>query len=80
MGVLIGDEIHCGYHGMRFGPDGRCTHNPLHGGGIPEKMKIRSYPVVERHDMIWIWLGESRADDRDKIPDFSFQSTLASVA
>lgn len=74
MGVVVGDDIRCGYHGMRFGPDGVCNHNPLHGSFIPEKMRLRAYPVQERHDMIWIWLGRPSAADPDKIPDFSFNT------
>ena len=27
-GSLCGDEIQCGYHGLRFGPDGSCTFAP----------------------------------------------------
>ena len=33
-GRLRGDEIECGYHGLRFDPTGRCTRNP-HGENIP---------------------------------------------
>ena len=27
-GTLCGDEIQCGYHGLRFTPDGRCSYVP----------------------------------------------------
>ncbi len=32
MGKQIGDEVQCPYHGIQFGPDGRCTHVPSQGG------------------------------------------------
>lgn len=33
-GKLHGDVLACPYHGLQFGPDGRCVHNP-HGEVIP---------------------------------------------
>ena len=70
-GRLIGDDIRCGYHGFRFGPSGGCTHSPLIDGIIPAKMRIKRYAVIERHAMIWLWLGDADAADPDLIPDFS---------
>jgi|SRR5882757_3497812 len=70
-GKLIDDTVQCSYHGLRFGPDGRCVLNPHADGQIPGKMKVRSYPVAERHDMIWLWLGEPNEADQSAIPDFS---------
>src|SRR3546814_11939591 len=31
-GKQIGDDIQCGYHGIRYGRDGRCTHVPSQPG------------------------------------------------
>ena len=28
LGSLEGDDVRCGYHGIRYDPDGRCTHMP----------------------------------------------------
>ena len=71
-GVRDGDEITCGYHGMRFGADGRCTNNPQHDGTIAPKMRVRAYPAVERYDMVWLWFGEVAQADASAIPYFSF--------
>ena len=62
--------VACGYHGLEFGDDGSCTHNP-HEDRIPGACKVRSYPVVARDSMIWIWMGEGPADP-DLIPDYYF--------
>jgi len=70
-GKLIADTVQCGYHGLRFGPDGKCSLNPHADRIVPAKMKVRSYPLIERHDMIWIWLGDSQKADPSTIPDFS---------
>ena len=71
-GKLIDDVVQCGYHGLRFGSTGECVLNPHHDGKLPPKMRVPSYAVVERHNMIWLWMGEdAQAADASKIPDFS---------
>jgi phenylpropionate dioxygenase-like ring-hydroxylating dioxygenase large terminal subunit len=67
-GVLIGDTLRCGYHGLCFGTDGRCTSIPGQSH-IPPQAKVRTHPAIERHRLIWIWLGDARAADPDLVPD-----------
>ncbi|MGZ4700168.1 MAG: Rieske 2Fe-2S domain-containing protein [Ilumatobacteraceae bacterium] len=64
-------SIECPYHGLRFGTDGACVLNPHGSGRIPATLAVRAYPVVDRHTMLWIWMG-SDAPDPDLIPDFSY--------
>jgi vanillate O-demethylase monooxygenase subunit len=71
-GKLINGTVQCPYHGLRFGPDGRCVHNPHGDGVVPRKAISRSYPVIERHDMIWVWMGDPEKANPASIPDFSF--------
>lgn len=68
-GSLVNDTVECGYHGLVFGTDGVCVHNPH--GKIPPAAKVRSYPIIERHRLLWIWMGH-RAADPDLIADCSF--------
>jgi vanillate O-demethylase monooxygenase subunit len=71
MGQLLpGDRVQCPYHGLEFTGDGRCVLNPHGTGAIPAAAHLRSYPLVERHTVIWIWMGDKPAEP-DKIPDFS---------
>ena len=71
MGKLVpGDRVQCIYHGLEFGADGRCALNPHGSGKISDSLNLRSYPVVEKHTLIWIWMGDKPAD-LDKIPDYS---------
>lgn len=70
MGKRVGDEVACHYHGLRFGTDGKCTHNPHGNQRIPEAMKTRSFPLLERYGFIWIWMGDQPADPA-KLPDYS---------
>lgn len=47
----------CAYHGLRFGADGRCNHVPAHPDrSIPERLKLTTYPWVERYGLLWTCL------------------------
>jgi vanillate O-demethylase monooxygenase subunit len=69
MGKLRGDVLECAYHGLRFDCSGRCVLNPHGDGRIPAAARVRSFPVVERHGAVWIWMGEQPADAAS-IPDY----------
>lgn len=69
-GKVSNDSVVCGYHGLAFNGEGRCVHNPH--GPIPGKARIRSYPVLERHQALWVWMGDADKADRGLVPDLSF--------
>ncbi|BEP38596.1 aromatic ring-hydroxylating dioxygenase subunit alpha (plasmid) [Variovorax sp. V59] len=77
MGTLCegGQSIQCGYHGLRFGADGKCKHNPHGDGRIPASAAVKAYPVVERWSLLWIWLGEPGRADAGLIPSYPFLDT-----
>ena len=62
MGRIEGDDIRCMYHGMKFAADGKCIQIPGQDI-IPAKLGVRSYPVVERYNMIFIWTGDAEKAD-----------------
>ena len=68
LGRIEGDDIRCGYHGLRFTPTGACTEVPGQST-IPPGAEVRSYPVVERWHTLWIWMGDATAADEAAIPD-----------
>ena len=72
MGKRVGDSVECGYHGLRFGPDGSCVEAPNDEEAQRVRLCVRAYAAVERHGWIWMWLGEREAADPSTIPDFSF--------
>lgn len=73
MGKFNGREVACTYHGLRLNVDGECVHNPRGDGAINARMNVKSYPVVERYGLLWIWMGRSSAADPASIPnDFAF--------
>jgi vanillate O-demethylase monooxygenase subunit len=60
LGKVQGDAIACAYHGLQFGRDGVCIHNPH--GDIPRNARLRSYALTERYGLFWIWMGDKPAD------------------
>jgi len=70
-GRLVNDMIECPYHGLRFDQRGKCVFNPHDGGAIPKRASVKSYPAVDRHGAIWLWMGEADRADPNLIPDFS---------
>lgn len=67
IGSLAGDDVRCGYHGLAFGHNGRCTHMPSQETINPSAC-VRAYPVVERHRFIWVWPGDPALADPAAIP------------
>jgi phenylpropionate dioxygenase-like ring-hydroxylating dioxygenase large terminal subunit len=67
--VVGGDRIQCPYHGLEFDGSGACVRNPHGTKNIPPRARVKSYPVVEKHKAIWIWMGAAPPDPA-KVPDF----------
>jgi phenylpropionate dioxygenase-like ring-hydroxylating dioxygenase large terminal subunit len=65
-GHVDGEIIRCAYHGLEFAPNGTCSLIPGQER-IPPAANLRSYPVVERDDFIWIWMGDSAEANPDRI-------------
>ncbi len=81
LGRVLGDEVECGYHGLRYAPSGECTLIPGQDrvprvagpDGRPGPACVRSYLVVERHGFIWIWMDEAPGDPA-AIPDYHWHT------
>ena len=73
-GEVVRGQIQCGYHGLRFDGEGRCVHIPSQEA-IPEHgLNARRYPVVERHGLIFLWIGDDGAADETRLPDWSWNT------
>ena len=79
LGRIEGDEVVCGYHGLHYNASGRCTHMPS-----PETMNpaacVRSFPVVQKHRLIWLWPGDAALADESLIPDLHWNHDPAWAA
>ena len=69
LGRIEGDCIRCMYHGMKFEPSGKCIQIPGQEM-IPPKLGVRSFPVVERDHLVWIWMGDPAKADPGLIVDY----------
>ena len=69
MGKVEGDQLRCGYHGLLFNSDGVCTEIPGQAS-VPPQARVRSYPVVEKYNWVWIWMGDPAKADPALIPNW----------
>ena len=70
-GRLEGDSVRCMYHGLKFDATGKCVQIPGQDT-VPDKLGVRSYPVVERDHLVWIWMGEQSKADPALIIDIPY--------
>lgn len=66
-----GRSIECAYHGLRFGADGACVHNPHGDGRVPKAARVSSWVVREKDRLVWLWAGDAGHADDSLIPDYS---------
>lgn len=78
LGKRVEGGVQCGYHGIAFGKDGGCIHNP-HGPAV-SALSVRSYPVIDRYKIVWIWLGDPALANTDDIPDLAFADSAPDTA
>jgi vanillate O-demethylase monooxygenase subunit len=74
LGKVVGERIQCAYHGAQFDTAGACALVPGQSV-LPPKARVRSYPLVEKHGYVWVWLGDpAGAADTSSIPEFLYRS------
>jgi phthalate 4,5-dioxygenase oxygenase subunit len=54
-----GDGLRCPFHGWKFDVTGQCLETPAEptGSRLCERIRQRSYPVLERSGILFAWLG-----------------------
>jgi vanillate O-demethylase monooxygenase subunit len=60
-GLLDGDTVICGYHGLRYDAKGDCIEVPSQKV-CPKGIGVRAFPLVERGPFVWAWFGDTPAD------------------
>ena len=55
-----GDGVRCPFHGWKFDVSGQCLETPGEpvGSKLCERVKQRSYPVMEQSGVLFAWMGE----------------------
>lgn len=66
-----GNCIRCMYHGLVYDASGTCVEIPGQER-IPPNLKVKSYPIVEKQHIAWIWMGDAAKADASRIPDFPY--------
>jgi phenylpropionate dioxygenase-like ring-hydroxylating dioxygenase large terminal subunit len=68
MGRVVEQGLECGYHGLVFDSNGVCVRIPGQDR-IPERTRVRSFPLVEQDGFLWIWMGDpAKADPAAIVP------------
>lgn len=78
MGRRISGGVQCGYHGIAFDGAGQCIHNPH--GPVVSALTVRSFPVLEKYKILWIWMGDADRADEASIPDLAFADRALDTA
>jgi nitrite reductase/ring-hydroxylating ferredoxin subunit len=68
-GRIVGDCLECGYHGLVFDGTGACVKVPGQSR-VPPGGQIRSWPVLEKYQYVWIWMGDADKADESLLPDW----------
>lgn len=55
-----GDGVRCPFHGWKFDATGRCLETPAEplGSTLCQRVRQRSYPVIEKSGVLFAWLGD----------------------
>ena len=69
MGRIEGDRLRCGYHGLLFDAAGKCVEIPGQES-IPPQARVRAYPLHEKYNWVWIWMGDPAKADPALIPNW----------
>lgn len=64
--------IRCPYHGWKYDVNGQCTDVPseLPESGFCERIKLKSYKLVEKGGIIWAYMGEP--EHEPQLPEYEF--------
>jgi vanillate O-demethylase monooxygenase subunit len=73
-GTLTGDALRCHYHGLQFDADGKCLRVPGQST-VPPGAGVRTYPIVERYNWVWIWMGDAALADPAKIVPYPWKTS-----
>lgn len=68
-GRIVGDCLECGYHGLVFDGTGACVKVPGQSR-VPPGGQVRSWPVLEKYQYVWIWMGDPAKADESLLPDW----------
>ncbi len=66
LGRKEGNGLRCMYHGLKFNSAGLCEEIPGQTM-VPAGTCVRSFPVIEKDNWVWVWMGDPRKADPELI-------------
>jgi vanillate O-demethylase monooxygenase subunit len=72
-GLVSGDRLACGYHGMVYDATGRVVEVPGQDT-VPPDARVMSFPVAERDGIVWLWPGDPALADASLVPSYAIHS------
>src|SRR5438067_1114708 len=76
-GWVEGENLRCFYHGWTYGPDGQCVEQPAEPEPFCQRIKIKSYPVLEYLGLIFAYLSEGELPPLPRYPTFEEEGILS---
>ena len=78
-GKVVDGTIQCPFHGFEYDNSGQCTYLPAYGrnGVIPKALRVKQYPVYEKHGFIWVYWGEPESQPEPPAFFDSFNTRLS---
>jgi phthalate 4,5-dioxygenase len=69
--------LRCPYHGWKYDVTGQCIEVPSEPeeSGFCQRVKLKSYPLVERGGVLWTYMGEP--DKQPPLPEWEFATVPA---
>ncbi len=72
-GFIRDGDLVCGYHGMVMNCDGSCQS--MVGQNVSRFRGVKAYPIIERHNFVWVWPGDADAADESLIPNLEWANS-----
>lgn len=76
LGTVAEQGLQCGYHGLVFDRSGACVRIPGQSN-IPERARVRGFPLVEQDAFLWIWMGDPALADPAQIVSYPYHNDNA---
>jgi nitrite reductase/ring-hydroxylating ferredoxin subunit len=66
--------LRCVYHGWKFRTDGSVADMPAEPARsrLKDRMRIKSYPCMEKDGLVWAYLGSMDQSERPPLPELPF--------
>ncbi|WP_395307401.1 Rieske 2Fe-2S domain-containing protein [Mycobacterium sp. AMU20-3851] len=68
-GKVVGDCVECPFHGWRWGADGTNRYIPYQPDKPNRGVRLRVYPVVEQHGVVFMWYQPHGEPPKWELPD-----------